>query len=345
MRSLAGAARRRPPVAPAGTDPGGSISVVVPARDEASRISPLLDAIVGAPGVAEVIVVDDESEDGTGVVARRTGVTVIDGRPLPAGWAGKAWALQQGLAAASGEWVVLLDADTRPSPALPAALVARAVADGLDLLTVAGRFECPTAPLRWLHPALLTTLVYRSAPPGALARRPGAPPDGQRPVHGGPPPHARRRRRLRCRRPSHRRGRRPRAGDGDRRTRRRVPRCVGPARPCGCTRRRARRGAAGRRSLSLPGVDAAAAAAGPAAGRRARPGAAAGAGRGAAGPTRLDVVLLAARARHAPRDGRASYRPRGAAYWLSPTADVVAVAALARGILTRRQVWRRRTYA
>ena len=36
---------------------------------------------------------------------------------------GKAWALQQGLEAATGEWVVLLDADTRPSPALPAALV------------------------------------------------------------------------------------------------------------------------------------------------------------------------------------------------------------------------------
>ena len=48
------------------------------------------------------------------------------GEPLPAGWVGKAWALQQGLDAASGEWVVFLDADTRPSPDLPGALVARA---------------------------------------------------------------------------------------------------------------------------------------------------------------------------------------------------------------------------
>ena len=69
--------------------------------------------------------------------------------------------------AAAGEWVVTLDADTRPSPELPRALVGRAVADGLDVVTVAGRFECPTAPLRWLHPAMLTTLVYRAAPPGA----------------------------------------------------------------------------------------------------------------------------------------------------------------------------------
>ncbi len=135
-------------------------------------IGPLLAAIVGAPGVAEVIVVDDESSDGTAALAQRHGAVVVAGEPLPDGWVGKAWALQQGLAAAGGDWVVFLDADTRPSPDLPGSLVARMVADGLDLLTVGGRFECPTAPLRWLHPALLTTLVYRSAPPGAT--RPGA---------------------------------------------------------------------------------------------------------------------------------------------------------------------------
>ena len=57
----------------------------------------------------------------------------------------------------------------------------------------------------------------------------------------------------------------------------------------------------------------------------------------------LDVVLLAVRlgtlAGTAP-----AYRRRGAAYWLSPTADVAAVAALARGTFTRRQTWRGRTY-
>ena len=57
-----------------------------------------------------------------------------------------------------------------PAPSLATALVARAEAEHLDLLTVAGRFDCPTAPSRWLHAAMLTTLVYRFGPPGS---RPG----------------------------------------------------------------------------------------------------------------------------------------------------------------------------
>jgi dolichol-phosphate mannosyltransferase len=165
---LVATARRRPPVRPTHT-PLETISVVVPARDEAERIGAVLAATVGAPGVTEVLVVDDRSSDGTADVARQAGATVVAGEPLPDGWTGKAWALQQGLLVARGDWVVTLDADTRPDPRLPQAMVARAVADGLDLLTVAGRFECPTAGVRWLHPAMLTTLVYRFGAPGAEA--------------------------------------------------------------------------------------------------------------------------------------------------------------------------------
>jgi dolichol-phosphate mannosyltransferase len=171
---IARAARRRPPLrtgAPFDVDAEGpTISVVVPARDEAARIGPLLDAVRAAPGVTEVVVVDDESSDGTAAIAAAAGARVIAGAPLPAGWAGKAWALQQGIEAATGEWVVTLDADTRPSPELPRALVARAVADGLDAVSVGGRFECPTPGVAWLHPAMLTTLVYRFGPAGFAGR-------------------------------------------------------------------------------------------------------------------------------------------------------------------------------
>lgn len=172
LRRVAMAARRRPPLrpapAPAPTDLP-TISVVVPARDEAARIGPLLAALRDAPGVSEVLVVDDESRDATAQVAAAGGARVLTGRPLPTGWAGKAWALQQGLEAARGEWVVMLDADTRPTPELPSALVARALADGLDLATVGGRFECPTPGVAWLHAAMLTTLVHRFGPAGSTA--------------------------------------------------------------------------------------------------------------------------------------------------------------------------------
>ncbi len=168
---IAKAATVAPPVRPTLT-PIQSISVVIPARDEAERIGPLLDAIVGAPGVADVIVVDDQSSDATADIARAAGARVVAGVPLPDGWAGKAWALQQGIEAAASDWVVTLDADARPDPRLPTAVVARATADRLDLLTVGGRFECPTPASRWLHPAMLTTLVYRFGPPGAAPSRP-----------------------------------------------------------------------------------------------------------------------------------------------------------------------------
>lgn len=163
---LARAAFTAPPVRPTHT-PSCSISVVIPARDEARRIGPLLATIVGAPGVDEVIVVDDCSSDDTARLAAAAGATVVRGAPLPGRWAGKAWALHQGAQRAAGDWVVALDADTRPDPVLPSALVARATGDNADFVSAAGRFDLPTPGARWLHPAMLTTLVYRFGPPGA----------------------------------------------------------------------------------------------------------------------------------------------------------------------------------
>ena len=169
---LARGRRRRPPLAPSAGGAAAGVSVVIPARDEADRIAPCLEPLARDPDVREVIVVDDCSSDGTAEVARAHGAHVVAGRELPDGWVGKPWALQQGLEAARGEIVLALDADTRPRPGLAGAMAA-ALADA-DLVTAGCRFVCDTPGERWLHPAMLATLVYRFGPADADARTPPA---------------------------------------------------------------------------------------------------------------------------------------------------------------------------
>ena len=170
LRRFARGRRMRPPLAAGAPDLPGTVSVVVPARDEERRIGACLEPLRGEPGVDEVVVVDDESADGTREVAQRLGARVVAGAPLPAGWAGKTWALHQGTLAATGDWIVFLDADTRPKRGLVRALVEAAA--GVDLLSAGPRFVCETAGERLLHPSLLATIVYRRGPADAEGPQP-----------------------------------------------------------------------------------------------------------------------------------------------------------------------------
>ena len=171
---LARGREMRPPLQASALPAGTTVSVLIPARDEAARIGPCVTAALADPGVGEVIVVDDESADGTAAVAARAGARVIAGRPLPPGWVGKQWALQQGLEVASGEYVLTLDADARPRPGLAGALVTAAAGGPFDLVSAGPRFVCDSAAEQALHAAMLATLVYRFGPIGpARQPRPG----------------------------------------------------------------------------------------------------------------------------------------------------------------------------
>ncbi|MEU8198069.1 glycosyltransferase family 2 protein [Microbispora amethystogenes] len=143
---------------------GRAISVVIPARNEEHRLGPCLRAVLADPAVIEVIVVDDESSDGTARLAAALGARVVPGRPLPDGWVGKQWALHQGLREARGEIVMTLDADTRPRPGLCAALAA--ALDDHDLVSAGPRFVCDGLAEQALHASFLATLVYRFGPIG-----------------------------------------------------------------------------------------------------------------------------------------------------------------------------------
>jgi CTP:molybdopterin cytidylyltransferase MocA len=104
-------------IAPAGVtaDPSarparvpGSISCIVCAYNEAERIRHILDAVRGHPALSEVIVVNDGSTDDTeALLAGYPGIRVISYTPNQ----GKTHALGRGIAAASGEFLMLLDAD------------------------------------------------------------------------------------------------------------------------------------------------------------------------------------------------------------------------------------------
>ncbi len=173
LARLAQGRRRRAPLgASAAGPPPVSVSAVVPARDEAGRIGACLDGLLADGDLLEVLVVDDGSSDATAAIARAAGARVVDGAPLPAGWTGKAWALQQGIEAARGELVLHVDADARPAPGLARALVAAATEHGDDVLSAGPAFRCATRADLVLHPAFLATLPYRYGVGDAQGRRP-----------------------------------------------------------------------------------------------------------------------------------------------------------------------------
>ena len=162
-------ARRAPGIAPGPTwaEPG-EVTVVIPARDEEARIGPCVRSLAGQG--ARVVVVDDGSTDGTARVALAAGAEVVDAGPLPAGWAGKAHALQVGLHAARTPIVVGVDADCRALDGFVSGVAA--ALDGHLLVTAAARVRAPPPAGRAVHASMLASLVYRLGPPGVGARRP-----------------------------------------------------------------------------------------------------------------------------------------------------------------------------
>jgi glycosyltransferase involved in cell wall biosynthesis len=94
-----------------------NVSVLIPARNEALRIGPLLDSVLASEGVScDLCVLDDESQDGTDAIVeayskKHSNVRLLKGTPVPAGWSGKQFACYQLAQQAKHEELVFLDAD------------------------------------------------------------------------------------------------------------------------------------------------------------------------------------------------------------------------------------------
>jgi GT2 family glycosyltransferase len=93
------------------------ISAIIPARNEEASIGRAVESIASQPEIGEVIVVNDQSTDGTGgilsqLAARLPKLRVLATDDLPASWIGKNYAARIGAEAAHGDWLLFTDADT-----------------------------------------------------------------------------------------------------------------------------------------------------------------------------------------------------------------------------------------
>lgn len=145
-----------------------SVVAVIPARNEALALPRTLSSLSAQnyPGRFSIVVVDDDSSDGTGTIARQLAatldreVTVLHGEPLPPGWAGKVWAMRQGIAHAETmadppDYLLLTDADIEYPPDAVARLVARAKASRTVLTSLMVKLNCESLAERALIPAFV----------------------------------------------------------------------------------------------------------------------------------------------------------------------------------------------
>jgi chlorobactene glucosyltransferase len=156
------------PVASAPDREQPSVSVIVPARNEAVNIVNCVSSLTRStyPDF-EIIVVDDRSDDATGELARSVpagnarAIQVIDGAELPADWLGKPWACHQGARVATGDLLLFTDADTTHGPPLLARAVTALQEEEADLLTVVGRQLMESFWERLIQPHIFFLMLLR----------------------------------------------------------------------------------------------------------------------------------------------------------------------------------------
>jgi hopene-associated glycosyltransferase HpnB len=156
------------------------VDIIIPARDEAQTIGPVVASLLAQDyaGGFRIILVDDNSTDGT---AARAGtapnLTILSGRPKPDGWSGKLWAVSQGVEASSAPVLLFCDADIVHDPRHLSSLVARLAATqpGLpkvDMVSEMVRLNCTSFAERALVPAFV--YFFQMLYPFARVNDPGS---------------------------------------------------------------------------------------------------------------------------------------------------------------------------
>lgn len=146
------------------------ITVVIPARNEAAVIAGTLQALEQQGKNLHIILVDDESVDGTAEIARQVGLDnlqIIRSENLPPGWTGKLWAQEQGLRAVQTSLVLLLDADIFLMPGILSALKSMRDAEGIQFISLMAMLKVDSFWEKMLMPAFI--YFFKMLYPFALA--------------------------------------------------------------------------------------------------------------------------------------------------------------------------------
>ena len=132
-------------------DPAPSLSIIVPARNEANNIEACVRSVLAVdwPGPLQMVVLDDRSTDGTGEILARLAqeddrLLVIQGVELPEGWLGKPHALHRAQQHATGEWLMFIDADVQVDPLGPRRLIGRVISQGAEMASGLGHLIAET---------------------------------------------------------------------------------------------------------------------------------------------------------------------------------------------------------
>jgi hopene-associated glycosyltransferase HpnB len=149
------------------------VCAVIPARNEAECLSTTLSSILAQdyPGCLSVILVDDRSTDDTAKIARETATKIkssdrnrqfqlLTAEPLPLGWTGKLWAIEQGIRLAEKEianidYFLLTDADIQHESSNLQQLVTKAERENLDLVSLMVLLNCESFWEKLLIPAFV----------------------------------------------------------------------------------------------------------------------------------------------------------------------------------------------
>ncbi len=139
-----------------------SLSVIVPARNESTSLPiTLLSWLNQEYPDSEIILIDDESNDNTAKLAdeiasqHNRNLQILRGTTPPHGWTGKLWALEQGITASSGEWLLFTDADIRHCPDVWRGLMSKALTERLEMVSLMALLDIKGKWARLLIPAFV----------------------------------------------------------------------------------------------------------------------------------------------------------------------------------------------